>query len=52
MRVSLKSTNIKLSESTREYVDWKLVRMVEKFLSKDGEPTMLDIEVGKTTRHH
>ena len=52
MRASLKSTNIKPSESTRAYVDGKLVRMVEKLLSRDGEAIMLDIEVGKPTRHH
>ena len=62
MRISLKGTNIKLLESTREYVDRKLVRMVERFLLarrsfsegwiKDDEPIALDLEVGKTTRHH
>lgn len=52
MRVSLKGTNLALLESTREYVDKKLVRMVERFLVRDGEPLTLDIEVGKTTKHH
>ncbi len=52
MKVSLKGTNIALLESTREYVDRKLVRMVEKLLARDEEPIALDIEVGKTTRHH
>ncbi|MDP3785269.1 MAG: ribosome-associated translation inhibitor RaiA [bacterium] len=52
MRVSLKGTNIALLESTREYVDKKLVKTTEKFLARDGESICLDIEVGKTTRHH
>ena len=52
MKVSLKGTNIALLESTREYVDRKLVRMGEKLLARDEEPIALDIEVGKTTRHH
>ena len=59
MRISLKGTNITLLESIREYVDRKLVRMVEKFLIKpsrpaggDDEPITLDLEVGKTTKHH
>src|SRR3989338_11231820 len=59
MRISLKGTNITLLESIREYVDRKLVRMVEKFLIKparpaggDDKPIALDLEVGKTTKHH
>ena len=59
MRVSLKGTNIKLLDSTREYLDKKLVRMVNKFLIKparrqggDDEPITLELEVGKTTKHH
>ncbi|KKS95692.1 ribosomal subunit interface protein [Candidatus Giovannonibacteria bacterium RIFCSPLOWO2_01_FULL_43_160] len=52
MKVSLKGTNIALLESTREYVDRKIVRMVEKLLIREGEAVALDIEVGKTTKHH
>jgi len=52
MKISLKGTNIKILESTTEYVDTKLVRMVEKFLLKDGEPVSLSIEVELTTKHH
>ena len=59
MRISLKGTNITLLESIREYVDRKLVRMVEKFLIKparpaggDDEPLTLGLAVGKTTKHH
>lgn len=52
MRISLKGTNMRLLESTREYVDRKLVRSVEKLLVKNGEVIVLEIEVGKTTKHH
>ncbi len=53
MQLSLKGTNIKLLESTKEYVDKKLVHAVEKFLSvKDGDQMALDVEVEKTTKHH
>jgi len=33
-------------------VDTKLVKMTKKFLARDNEPIALNIEVGKTTRHH
>ena len=52
MQVSLKGTNIQILESTTEYVDRKLVKTVEKFLSRDGEAVSLGIEVERTTRHH
>ena len=52
MRVSLKSTNLQLLESTREYVDKKIVLATEKLLVRDGDVLSLEIEVGKTTRHH
>ena len=52
MRVSLKGTNLQLLESTREYVDRKIVLAAEKLLVRDGDVLSLEIEVGKTTRHH
>ena len=52
MRISLKGTNIKLLESTREYVDRKLVFLAEKLIARDDEMVILEIEVGKTTKHH
>ncbi|KKT62913.1 MAG: hypothetical protein UW81_C0026G0007 [Candidatus Giovannonibacteria bacterium GW2011_GWC2_44_9] len=52
MRVSLKGTNIALLESTREYVYRKIVRMTEKLLVRECEAISLEIEVGKTTKHH
>ena len=52
MQISLKGTNIQILESTQEYVDRKLVKTVEKFLSKDKGTVSLKIEVERTTRHH
>lgn len=52
MSFSLKGTNIILNDSTREYVDKKLIRVVNRFLVKDAEPINFSIEVEKTTRHH
>src|SRR3989338_9304593 len=52
MQVSLKGTNMQILESTREYVDKKLVRVAEKYL-KDGMGSVsLAVEVEKTTNHH
>lgn len=52
MQISLKGTNIQILESTREYVDRKLVRTAEKFFKDGGDSTSLAIEVERTTKHH
>jgi len=60
MQISLKGTNIQILESTREYVDRKLVRTAEKFFKParqlagggGNEPVALSIEIEKTTKHH
>lgn len=60
MQISLKGTNIQILESTREYVDRKLVRTAEKFFKParqlaggdGGDSVALSIEVEKTTNHH
>ena len=52
MKLSLKGTNLKLLESTRAYVDQKLVRSAKKFI-KDGDGlVLLEVEVEKTSAHH
>lgn len=51
MRVSIKSTGIEIAESTREYLDEKIVRLVEKLIKKD-DLVKLDLEVGRQTFHH
>jgi len=52
MQISLKGTNIEVIESTQEYVNKKLVKTVERFMSGGSEATSLKIEVERTTRHH
>lgn len=52
MHISLKGTNIQILESTREYVDRKLVRATEKLLKNGDEGASLSIEVERTTEHH
>ena len=52
MRLSLKGTNIQVLESTAEYVDRKLVKTVERFMSGGDAAVSLKIEVERTTRHH
>lgn len=52
MIVSTKGTNVKIVPSTLEYLDEKIVSMVEKLIKKNDELIKLDLEVGRITRHH
>ena len=52
MKISLKGTNIQILESTREYVDKKLVKAAEKYLKDGDDAVSLAVEVEKTTNHH
>jgi|SRR3989338_5643196 len=52
MQISLKGTNIQILESTREYVDKKLVKVAEKYLKDGDDAVSLAVEVEKTTNHH
>src|SRR3989338_7729496 len=52
MIVSIKSTNIEISAPTRDYLDEKIVRLVEKLIKKEDGLIKLDLEVGRITRHH
>lgn len=52
MTVSLKGTGIEITQSIREYLDEKIVRLVQKLAKKSDEIIKLDLEVGRTTRHH
>lgn len=52
MIVSLKGTNLEVSQSIRDYLDEKIVKLVEKLFSKNQELLKLDLEVGRVTRHH
>jgi ribosomal subunit interface protein len=52
MQISLKGTNIQILESTRVYVDRKIVRTLEKLLKAEDQSVGLSVEVEKTTEHH
>lgn len=50
MKVNTKATNITITPAIAEYID-KKVTMLEKFL-KVPEEVLVNVEVGKTTKHH
>lgn len=52
MIISLKGTNIEVSTSIKEYFDEKIVKLIEKLISKNDELLKLDLEAERTTRHH
>lgn len=50
MNINIKATGISLTPAISEYAD-KKTRMLEKFFGKESE-VLINIEVGKTTKHH
>ena len=54
MRTTFKGKNTDLTPSLRAYIESKLVRPTEKLVSKSDakENLLLEIEVGRTTKHH
>lgn len=50
MNIHIKATNISLTPAISDHID-KKVKMLEKFFS-DLPDTLVNIEVGRTTRHH
>ncbi len=50
MNINVKATNISLTPAISEYIDKKL-DMLRKFFS-NVEEVLVNVEVGKTTRHH
>ncbi len=50
MKINLKATGISLTPSISEYAEKKL-KMLEKFLT-DVDAVLINMEVGKTTKHH
>jgi putative sigma-54 modulation protein len=50
MNINIKATGIELTPAIREYAE-KKVSALEKYISKDTD-TNIQIEVGKTTKHH
>jgi putative sigma-54 modulation protein len=50
MNINTKTTNIEMTEAISNYVD-KKVGMLQKFFN-DTEEVLVNVEVGKTTKHH
>ena len=51
MRISIKATNIELTDSLREYVNARL-ESVKKLTTVADESLHAAVEIGKTTQHH
>ena len=50
MNISTKATNLEITPAIAEYIE-KKVNMLEKYFSGTSE-VLVNVEVGKTTRHH
>lgn len=50
MKTNIKATNITMSPAIAEYIEKKLEALVKYF--KNLEEVVINIEVGKSTRHH
>ena len=51
MRINLKGTNIELSPEIKAYLD-KRLESLQKFVPNGGQSFIVDVELGRTTRHH
>ncbi len=51
MQITIKATNIELTEAIREYVNKKF-GSISKFIKKTDESALCRVEVGKITNHH
>jgi ribosomal subunit interface protein len=51
IKLNIKATNYDLKEEIRSDID-NQVKQFEKFLPNNTEEVILDVEVGKTTKHH
>lgn len=51
MQITIKATNIELTEAIRDYVNKKF-NAVSKFVRKSDESVLCRVEVGKVTHHH
>lgn len=50
MKINTKATNITITPAIADYID-KKISMLQKFL-KSAEEVLVNVEVGKTTKHH
>lgn len=51
MNLSIKVTNIELTDSTKDYIE-KRLQPLEKFLKTKTDHSLMYVEVAKTTNHH
>lgn len=51
MRLNLKATDITIAAQTRLYLDRKL-QSLAKLVNLDDPAVIVDVELGRTTRHH
>ena len=51
MRLNLKATNITITDDVRAYLE-KRLQSLDKLISLEDPSVMIDVELGRTTRHH
>lgn len=51
MRLNLKATNITLNDDTRSYLEKRLTSL-GKLMDIDDPAVLIDVELGRTTKHH
>lgn len=51
MRLNLKATNITITDDVRVYLE-KRLQSLDKLISLEDPSVMIDVELGRTTRHH
>ena len=51
MRLNLKATNISLNEDIRSYLEKRLTSL-GKLIDMDDPVVLIDVELGRTTKHH
>jgi ribosomal subunit interface protein len=51
MQITVKATNMELTDAIRQYLDEKLVA-IDKLVAEWDPAAMVEVEVGKSTRHH
>lgn len=51
MRINIKATNLELTQAISDYLE-KRISTLDKFVNKNDESAMADVEVGKSTKHH
>ena len=51
MSTNIKATNIELTDAIKDYVNKNLLGL-DRFITDPKEDLIIQVEVGKTTRHH